>query len=108
MDIKSNEVKWISRSVPLSLFDIESKRKTPQGIRHHYIEVMTSFAEGATNIVVSSEQVEFFKNNNSCVSIMFVRFDENRKLIDMRELTPNQLYEEFELVPIKYRLRKRS
>jgi hypothetical protein len=105
---EQKQVKWLSRSVPSSCYDIESIRKTQAGVKPHYIEVKSSAAEVDDSIFVSSRQVEFFKDKKGAVSIMLVRFDSNRNLKGIRELTPDQLFGEFDLLPIKYRLRKRA
>jgi hypothetical protein len=69
--------------------------------------VKSSAAEIGDNIFLSAEQVEFFANNKDTVSIVLVEFNHDKIHKTIRELTPDQLYDEFDLVPIKYRLRKR-
>ena len=105
--IPSKEVQWISQSVPLSPFDIKSVRVTKNGFREHFIEVKSSKALANTNIYVSSGQVTFFKENEDCATFMLVHFDVNKNFIGSRELSFAQLTDEFELTPIKYKLRSK-
>jgi hypothetical protein len=106
--LAASEVEWVSQSAPQSPFDIKSVRKTESGIKDFFIEVKSSRAIDDSNIYVSSRQVEFFEQNETCGAFVFVSFEPDRSLKGIRELTLRQLIAEFELEPIKYKLLSRE
>jgi hypothetical protein len=106
LGLQEKEVRWISQSVPSSPFDIETKRKTSKGLTTHYIEVKSSTAE-IENVFVSSYQIDFLETNRDSASIIIVKFDFGRNITGMSEYSITQLYDTFELVPIKYKLSRR-
>lgn len=106
--IPVSEVEWISQSVPSSPYDIKSVRKTDLGFRDHYIEVKSSRAGNEANIYISSRQIEFFQSNEIQSSFMFVKLSSNRELLSIRELSLNSMLTEFELEPIKFKLRSKQ
>lgn len=104
----ASDVEWISQSVPQSPFDIKSVRKIDGKFIDHYIEVKSSRAEDDSNIYLSSGQIEFFKKNEDCSSFAFVSFDKGGSLKNIRDLSLSSLLSEFDLLPIKFKLQKRS
>lgn len=105
--VPASDVEWISQSVPQSPFDIKSVRKSNGQLIDHYIEVKSSRAEDDSNIYVSSRQIEFFQTNESSSSFAFVSFEKGGALKTIRDLSLSQMLAEFELMPIKFKLRKK-
>lgn len=101
------EVEWISQSVPTSPFDIKTIRDSPDGVRDHFIEVKSSGAANSVNVYISSGQIAFFEDNESCATFALVRFD-FAQVATVRDLTLGQLRLEFELIPIKFKLANRA
>ena len=102
----ASDVEWISQTDPQSPFDIKSVRKTKDGgYCDHFIEVKSSRVDNYANIYVSARQIEFFENNKNNGIFMFIIFDISNKVKEIQKYTLRQLYENFELVPIKYKLR---
>lgn len=100
-------VEWVSQSVPLSPFDIKSVRKTEAGIEERYIEVKSTRSQGCDSIFISSGQIAHFEEHEDTSRFVFIRFGEEAQVDEYRELTLSDLRETFDLLPIKYRLRKR-
>lgn len=106
IDGNSNEVEWISQSVPSSPYDIKTIRKTPEGIREHYLEVKSSGLADDTNVYISSGQFEFFEANEAQSTFVFVNFSvESSPRI--REITLSELKADYDFIPIKFKIRNR-
>ena len=101
----ASAVEWVSQVVPQSPFDIKSIRIVEGRARAHFIEVKSTQVAGDTNIYVSSRQVEFFSENEGCAVFNIVHFASREKVSHCREMSFGSLLQEFELVPIKYKLR---
>ena len=104
---KPSEVEWISQSDPISPFDIKSLRQEGDTLRPHFIEVKSSSAADV-NVYISSGQIEFFKAHEPQSTFMFVKFDFNRNLLGITELTLADLNRDYDLVPIKFKLANRA
>ena len=104
--IPQSEVQWISQAVPQSPYDIKTVRIIGKAKRDHFIEVKSSRAADESNIYISSRQVKFFKENLNCSSIKLVSFVSTDAPPSVRELNYSQLSTEFELIPIKFKLRR--
>ncbi len=102
--IPVSEVEWVSQSDPQSPYDIKTVRITPYGRQEHFIEVKSSRSINESNIYISSRQVDFFQENESCSTLKFVTFISNTQVDTVREYNLKQLMNEFELVPIKFKL----
>lgn len=103
--IPASEVEWVSQAAPQSPYDIKTVRVTKSSKRDHYIEVKSSRAADESNIYVSSRQVRFFQENSACSTFKLVSFVSRSEVQIVRELSFAQLSQEFELVPIKFKLR---
>lgn len=100
-------VEWISQAVPTSPFDIKTIRKTSKGYRDHYLEVKSSRMDLGANVFISSNQIEFFEEHPDAATFVFVNFDnQNLPEVPFCELTLSQLLNEYELVPLKYKLKR--
>lgn len=102
-----SEVQWTSQLVPTSPFDIRTLRRTPNGVREHFLEVKSSAAADGENVYVSANQLVFFEQHRECATFALVHFN-GHNTASMRELTLEQLHGEFELQPIKYKLARRQ
>lgn len=102
--IPVSEVEWVSQSDPQSPYDIKTVRITPYGRQEHFIEVKSSRCINESNIYISSRQVNFFQRHESCSTLKFVTFISNTQVDTVREYTLKELMNEFELVPIKFKL----
>ncbi|BEV72623.1 hypothetical protein THUN1379_21050 [Paludibacterium sp. THUN1379] len=98
-----SEVEWTSRAVPTSPFDIRTLRVTPNGVREHFLEVKSSSMEEGANVYISSRQLDFFEQHKQSSTFALVSFSEG-KSPSVRELTLDELYAEFLLQPVKYKL----
>ncbi|EFO1000579.1 DUF3883 domain-containing protein [Escherichia albertii] len=103
--IPINEVEWISQSNPQSPYDIKTIRISNGLKREHFIEVKSSRITDESNIYLSSRQIRFFQENESVSTFKFVKFISKNRVDQIRELNFKQLTEEFELVPIKFKLK---
>lgn len=101
------EVEWFSQVAPTSPFDIRTLRQTSAGVREHFIEVKSSVSDD-TNIYVSSGQISFFKEHQQVSTFAVVKFNNNRLVTSVRDLTFSEITSEFDFVPIKFKLSKRS
>ena len=106
--IESSQVEWVSQSSPQSPFDIKSVRRTETGIKEHFIEVKSSRADDDSNIYLSSRQVEFFNREDISGEFAFVTFERDRTLSSVRNLSIQQILQEFNLLPIKFKLQKKT
>lgn len=106
--IPESEVEWISQSVPQSPYDIKTIRVVNNKKYEHYIEVKSSRATDESNIYISSRQIKFFQDNQSNSTFKFVNFISRNEVGRVRELDFAQLSSEFELVPIKFKLRRQK
>ena len=106
--IPASEVEWVSQSVPQSPYDIKTIRVTNNKKRDHFIEVKSSRAADESNIYLSSRQVEFFRDNQAISTFKLVFFASPSEVGNVREIDFDQLSSEFELVPIKFKLRRFS
>lgn len=106
-DLKN--VEWVSQSAPNAPFDIKTIRLENGIIREHFIEVKTSTSinEGG-NIYISSQQIEFMRANEGKSSLSLVLLDSDKKASRIEDFTLNELLENYEAVPIKYKLNKKS
>lgn len=104
--IPASEVEWVSQSVPQSPYDIKTVRVTGDVKRDHFIEVKSSRASDESNIYISSGQVKYFQENPASSTFMLVTFTSRTEVRSVRELDFSQLCQEFELVPIKFKLRR--
>lgn len=59
-----------------------------------------------SNIYISSRQVKFFQENESNSLLKFVTFISNTQVDTVQEYSLKQLMNEFELSPIKFKLKK--
>lgn len=101
-----SEVEWVSQSVPQSPYDIKTIRVAKNGKRNHFIEVKSTLASTESNIYVSSGQIRFFEENESCAEFKIVNFATRDTVVSVRTLSLSQMLNEFELIPIKYKLRR--
>lgn len=104
--IPVSEVEWVSQSDPQSPYDIKSVRITPTGKQEHFIEVKSSRSMDESNIYISSRQVKFFQENESNSILKCVTFISNTQVDTVQEYSLKQLMDEFELIPIKFKLKK--
>lgn len=104
--IPISEVEWVSQSDPQSPYDIKSVRITPNGKQEHFIEVKSSRSINESNIYISSRQVKFFQENESNSILKFVTFISNNQVDTVEEYSFQRLMNEFELAPIKFKLKK--
>lgn len=104
--IPESEVEWVSQSVPQSPYDIKTIRVVNNKKHDHFVEVKSSRAIDDSNIYLSSRQVQFFQDNQAVSTFKFVSFVSRSEVRGVRELDFAQLSNEFELVPIKYKLRQ--
>ena len=104
--IPVSEVEWVSQSDPQSPYDIKSVRITPTGKQEHFIEVKSSRSMNESNIYISSRQVKFFQENESNSILKCVTFISNTQVDTVQEYSLKQLMDEFELIPIKFKLKK--
>ena len=103
----SNEVEWISQSVPSSPYDIKTIRKTPEGVREHFLEVKTSGLADDTNVYISSGQFEFFEENEAQSTFVFVNFSV-KSSPKIQEITLSELKADYDFIPIKFKIRNRT
>ncbi|WP_305825164.1 DUF3883 domain-containing protein [Massilia brevitalea] len=103
---KPSEVQWISQLAPTSPFDIRTLRQTPQGVREHFLEVKSSTVAEGDNVYISSQQIAFFEQHQSCATFALVNFGSDHTP-SLRELSLSQLRSEFDLQPVKYKLAPR-
>ncbi len=106
--LPASDVEWVSQSVPQSPYDIKTVRVINKEKHEHFIEVKSSRAVDESNIYLSSRQVQFFQENHDCATFKFVTFATRNEVKSVRELDFIQLSKEFELVPIKFKLRHHS
>lgn len=106
--IPISEVEWISQSDPQSPYDIKTIRIINNKKREHFIEVKSSRIIDESNIYLSSRQVKFFQENESSSTFKFVTFTSQNTVNNIRELNFNQLSDEFDLVPIKFKLKHKK
>lgn len=59
-----------------------------------------------SNIYISSRQVKFFQENEPNSILKFVTFISNTQVDTVQEYSLKQLMDEFELTPIKFKLKK--
>lgn len=59
-----------------------------------------------SNIYISSRQVKFFQENESNSILKCVTFISNTQVDTVQEYSLKQLMDEFELIPIKFKLKK--
>ena len=103
---KEDEVEWVSQSNPSSEFDIKSVRLVNGQIQTHFIEVKSSTAEDL-NIYISSRQLEFFAEHRDGSSFVFVRLNRDLEILGKTWLTLDELHDQYDLKPIKYKLAHR-
>lgn len=103
---KPSEAQWISQLAPTPPFDIRTLRQTPQGVREHFLEVKSSAVSEGDNVYISSQQIAFFEQHQSCATFALVHFGTDQTP-SLRELSLSQLRSEFELQPVKYKLARR-
>lgn len=101
----SQKVQWTSQVAPTSPFDIQTLRRMPDGtIREHFLEVKSSAMAEGENVYISSMQLEFFRQHPGQATFSLVNFANAGNVQALREMTLDQLYNEFELQPVKYKL----
>ena len=100
---ESSEVKWTSQVAPTSPFDIRTLRRTPEGIKEHFLEVKSSTMAEGENVYISSMQIDFFEERKDCATFALVNFVAGKEP-SVRELTLDELRTEFDLQPVKYKL----
>jgi len=105
LGLNDNAVEWLSQGAPTSVYDIKSMREKDGNVVEHYIEVKTSKMGFGENVYISSRQVEFFKENPDCSSVAFVNFENDKYSISFK--TFEDVLNEFDLSPIKYKLTPR-
>jgi hypothetical protein len=105
--IDPGAVEWVSQAIPQAPFDIKTVRRTVAGTVDHFVEVKSSRAEDGANIYISSGQIAFLEAHQSCSSVVIVSFDGRSKVKSIRDLSLSQLKQEFDLIPIKYKLQGR-
>ncbi|KEY57142.1 protein NO VEIN domain-containing protein [Serratia sp. DD3] len=103
--IPVSDIEWISQSDPQSPYDIKTIRIINNEKIEHFIEVKSSRVLDESNIYLSSRQVKFFQENEPSSTFKFVTFTSKNTVNSIRELNFNQLSNEFELVPIKFKLK---
>ena len=106
--IPLDRVVWVSQVEPTSPFDIKSVRVRDGVEQDHYIEVKSSCVTGDSNIYISSRQTKFFEENQANATFRFINFASRGKIENDRELSYAQMQENFDLVPIKFKLKKRK
>lgn len=103
----ANEVEWISQVVPTSPFDIKTLRQSSNGeIQEHFIEVKSSASIEDTNVYISSGQISFFEEKEDQATFALVKFSAQEPAA-VRDLTLTELRAEFDLIPIKFKLKSR-
>lgn len=106
--IPSDQVEWISQVVPASPYDIKTIRETSDGHREHYLEVKSSRMDVGENVFISADQIDFFEEHQDNSSFIFVNFkNQNQAEEPFTVLTLHQLRDQFELIPLKYKLRRK-
>lgn len=101
-------VEWISQVVPTSPYDIKTVRETPDGYRDHYLEVKSSRMGLGGNVYISANQVAFFEEHQENSIFVFVNFNEQNQAEEpFTDLSLDQLNEQFELIAVKYKLRRK-
>lgn len=104
----SHEVRWTSQVAPTSPFDIQTLRRMSDGtVREHFLEVKSSAMAEGENVYISSMQVQFFEENRHRTAFALVNFGAEEHPT-VRELTLDELYAEFDLQPVKYKLSRRT
>ena len=106
--LASSLVEWVSQAIPQAPYDIKTVKKIGAEYRDHYLEVKSSKAENDPNIYISSGQVAFLETHKNCSSVVIVSFDAENEVKSIRDLSLSQIRKEFELIPIKYKLRSRG
>ncbi len=101
----ASQVKWVSRGNPQSPFDIRSIRESRGTVRDHYIEVKSTTVLDDTHIFLSSREIAFLDEHKDQCAIVLVRFNRDRSVKDVRDLTIGELRERFELIPMAFKLR---
>ncbi|MFL9928840.1 DUF3883 domain-containing protein [Paraburkholderia sp. RL18-103-BIB-C] len=102
-----SEVEWTSQAAPTSPFDIRTLRRQRDGtVREHFLEVKSSAMKEGENVYISSMQIEFFEKKGASATLCLVNFGEEDEP-SVRELTLEELYAEFDLLPVKYKLSRR-
>jgi len=101
-----SEVQWTSQVASTSPFDIQTLRATPSGIRQHFLEVKSSAMGDGENVYVSEQQVKFFEEHPDEATFVLVNLKNGTPAL--RELTLAELRAEFDLLPVKYKLARRT
>jgi hypothetical protein len=76
-------------------------------VREHFLAVKSSAMKEGENVYVSSMQIEFLQKKGASATLCLVRFGEEDES-SVRELTLDELYTEFDLLPDKYKLSRRA
>lgn len=106
--LSESAVIWYSHIEPFGRYDIETVRIENDGRRAHFIEVKSSRMMDGTNVYLSSGQIDHLKERADRASVALVVFSNEDKHHSIRDLTLNELLSEFDLVPIKFKLRKKD
>jgi hypothetical protein len=97
-------VEWVSQVFPFSVFDIKTIRKSDHGYVPYYLEVKSTTVLDYSNIHISSNQIEYFKNNPETSIFVFVKFDKQKKVLGYEEYTIKDLERKFSLKPTQFKL----
>lgn len=101
-------VEWVSQSIPSSVIDIKTVRKTKTGsYENHYLEIKSTKMSDYNNVYISSRQINFFKENPNDSTFVFVKFDNEQNVIGSDEFNLKKLKSKFSLKPIKFRLEEK-
>jgi hypothetical protein len=101
-------VEWLSQSVPSSVYDIKTVRVIGNKVRDHYLEVKSTKMSDFNNVYISSRQIDFFEENTSASTFVFVKFNSDRKVIEEKKYSILELKKQFDLNPIKYKLHEKQ
>lgn len=108
LGLEPARVEWISQAVPTSPYDIKTVRPYEEGYRDHFLEVKSSRMGTGSNVYISANQVEYFEQHPTSSTFVFVNFDlQNKVKKPIVELTLEQLLQNYELIPLKFKLWKR-
>lgn len=97
-------IQWISQSIPSSVYDIKTVRKNNGKLEDHYLEVKSTKMSDYNNVYVSSRQIGFFEKNPKNSTFIFLKFNSERKVIEINDYNIQDIKNKFNLNPIKYRL----
>jgi hypothetical protein len=102
----ASQVQWTSQVAPTSPFDIRTLRRTPTGIREHFLEVKSSSMGEGENVYISAPQLDFFEQHEYDATFVLVNF--GMETPSLRDMTLAELRNQYDLTPVKYKLALRG